>query len=156
MTRRRLLFGLLLFSAVLACFVGWLWIATRPRINSSSLSPAERTRWYRYRKLHPIEYSVKAFGGQKKTWTDPVGVYYVEPKLDRREGEKGAQLRIAKKLSVDDQVRVLIDMTSNANPEVLQWFFWDGTEVKSADSPPDASLEKSLRRLLTEEQRNVQ
>jgi hypothetical protein len=123
--------------------------------GTSSLSQDERTRWERYRKLHPIEYSVKVYGGKQKTWTHPMGTYYVEPKLDRREGEKGAQLRNAQNLSIDDQVRVLIDMTSNADPEVLQWFFWEGTEVKSAGSPPDASLEKSLRRLLIEEQRNA-
>jgi outer membrane protein assembly factor BamE (lipoprotein component of BamABCDE complex) len=33
MIRRRLLCGLLLLSAVLACFVGWLWIASRPRVT---------------------------------------------------------------------------------------------------------------------------
>jgi hypothetical protein len=31
MTRSRLLVGLLLLSAVLACFAGWLWIESRPR-----------------------------------------------------------------------------------------------------------------------------
>jgi hypothetical protein len=33
MTRRRVLFGLLLASAVLTCFAGWLWIASRPRVS---------------------------------------------------------------------------------------------------------------------------
>ena len=33
MTRRRLLGGLLLVSAVLACFAGWLWIDSRPRVT---------------------------------------------------------------------------------------------------------------------------
>jgi hypothetical protein len=33
MTRRRILFGLLLASAVLACGVGWLWVASRPRLT---------------------------------------------------------------------------------------------------------------------------
>jgi hypothetical protein len=33
MTRRRVLCGLLLFSAVLACFGGWLVIASRPRMT---------------------------------------------------------------------------------------------------------------------------
>ena len=33
MTRRRVLCGLLLLSAVLACFAGWLWIDSRPRLT---------------------------------------------------------------------------------------------------------------------------
>jgi hypothetical protein len=33
MTRRRVLFGLLLPSAALACFAGWLWIASGPRVT---------------------------------------------------------------------------------------------------------------------------
>jgi hypothetical protein len=33
MTRRRVLCGLLLASAVLACFAGWLWVASRPRLT---------------------------------------------------------------------------------------------------------------------------
>jgi hypothetical protein len=33
MTRRRVLLGLLLASAVLVCFAGWMWIATRPRVT---------------------------------------------------------------------------------------------------------------------------
>jgi hypothetical protein len=33
MTRRRLLCGLLLASAVLACFGGWLWITSRQRVT---------------------------------------------------------------------------------------------------------------------------
>jgi hypothetical protein len=37
MTRRRLIFGLLLASAVLACFAGWLWIASRPRVSRERL-----------------------------------------------------------------------------------------------------------------------
>jgi hypothetical protein len=31
MTRRRVLFGLLLLSVGLACFAGWLWMSSRPR-----------------------------------------------------------------------------------------------------------------------------
>src|SRR5262245_31435410 len=33
MTRRRLVCGLLLASAVLACFAGWLWMVSRPRVT---------------------------------------------------------------------------------------------------------------------------
>jgi hypothetical protein len=33
MTSRRALCGLLLASAVLACFGGWLWIASRPQVT---------------------------------------------------------------------------------------------------------------------------
>jgi hypothetical protein len=33
MTRRRLLCGLLLASAVLACFAGWLWTTSGPRVT---------------------------------------------------------------------------------------------------------------------------
>jgi outer membrane protein assembly factor BamE (lipoprotein component of BamABCDE complex) len=33
MTRRRVLFGLLLVSVVLACFAGWLWMARDPRVT---------------------------------------------------------------------------------------------------------------------------
>src|SRR5262249_2776975 len=33
MTRRRLLCGLLLLSVVLACFGGWLWMASGPRVT---------------------------------------------------------------------------------------------------------------------------
>jgi hypothetical protein len=33
MTRRRVLCGLLLASAVLACFGGWLWIARKPQVT---------------------------------------------------------------------------------------------------------------------------
>ena len=37
MTRRRLLCGLLLLSAVLVCFVGWLMIASGPRVTLARL-----------------------------------------------------------------------------------------------------------------------
>jgi hypothetical protein len=33
MTRRRVLCGLLVISAVLACFGGWLWMASGPRVS---------------------------------------------------------------------------------------------------------------------------
>jgi hypothetical protein len=41
MTRRRLLCGLLLASAVLACFAGWLWIAS--------------THWSMLARFHQVE-----------------------------------------------------------------------------------------------------
>jgi hypothetical protein len=42
MTRRRILFGLLLFSALLVGFAGWLWIASRPRVTRA-----------RFEQVHP-------------------------------------------------------------------------------------------------------
>jgi hypothetical protein len=46
MTRRRILCGLLLASAVLACFAGWLWMASGPRPSSGMPTPTltERIR----------------------------------------------------------------------------------------------------------------
>jgi hypothetical protein len=41
MTRRRVLCGLLLLSAVLACFAGWLWVESRPR---ATLELAEQVK----------------------------------------------------------------------------------------------------------------
>jgi hypothetical protein len=34
MTRRRVLCGLLLLSAVLVCVVGWLWMTSGPRVTT--------------------------------------------------------------------------------------------------------------------------
>jgi hypothetical protein len=42
MTRRRILFGLLLLSAVLACFVGWLVIACGPRSMQSRFEQVKK------------------------------------------------------------------------------------------------------------------
>jgi hypothetical protein len=41
MTRRRVLCGLLLASAVLACFAGWLWIASGSRMTRARFEQVE-------------------------------------------------------------------------------------------------------------------
>ena len=42
MTRRRVLCGLLLASAVLACFAGWLWIASGHRVTRARLDQVKK------------------------------------------------------------------------------------------------------------------
>jgi hypothetical protein len=42
MTRRRALFGLLLASVVLACFAGWLWMASGPRVSSARFGEVKK------------------------------------------------------------------------------------------------------------------
>jgi hypothetical protein len=42
MTRRRLLCGLLLLSAVLACFAGWLWIASAHPVSSARFAQVKK------------------------------------------------------------------------------------------------------------------
>src|SRR5262249_25067880 len=42
MTRRRVLCGLLLLSAVLACFAGWLWIVSGPRVRRAKFEQVKK------------------------------------------------------------------------------------------------------------------
>src|SRR5262249_47957069 len=42
MTRRRLLCGLLLLSAVLVCVAGWLWAASGSRVSSARFKDVKR------------------------------------------------------------------------------------------------------------------
>jgi hypothetical protein len=42
MPHRRVLCGLLLASAVLACFAGWLWIASGPRVTRAKFEQVQK------------------------------------------------------------------------------------------------------------------
>ena len=55
MTRRRFLCGLLLLSVVLACFTGWLWMASGPRIT--------RERFEQVKKGMSREEVIRTVGG---------------------------------------------------------------------------------------------
>jgi hypothetical protein len=55
MTRRRALCGLLLASALLTCFAGWLWIASLPRVT--------RARFEQVKKGMSREEVIRTVGG---------------------------------------------------------------------------------------------
>jgi hypothetical protein len=55
MTRRRLLFGLLLLSVVVSGFAGWLWMASRPRVT--------RARFERVKVGMSLDEVVRTVGG---------------------------------------------------------------------------------------------
>ena len=55
MTRRRVLFGLLLASVVLAYFAGWLWMASGPRVT--------RERFEQVKKGMSREEVIRIVGG---------------------------------------------------------------------------------------------
>jgi hypothetical protein len=62
MTRRRILFGLLLASAALACFGGWLWMASGPRVT--------RARFEQVKKGMSREEVIHIVGGPPGDYSD--------------------------------------------------------------------------------------
>jgi hypothetical protein len=69
MTRRRILCGLLLASALLACFAGWLWIASRPRVT--------RERFEQVKRRMSREEVIRTVGGPPGDYTS--GRYLIQP-----------------------------------------------------------------------------
>jgi hypothetical protein len=142
---------LILAALVLTLFAG---------CGGGKLSQDDRVRWDRYRKLHPNEYKVLAYGvldgeSEKKWGSVEVGRRIGDMLPGRSRSEKDILLDGAQELSLDTQAHAVIDMTSQPDPQVVKWFFWEGTDVKSGDSPPDPTLERSLRAYLLVLQRNA-
>jgi hypothetical protein len=131
------------------------------KVAATSLSKDERVRWERYRKLNPNYCSLMAYDEKKKEWSDQSPVYFppfatsgITPEEEKKLRREQV-LQAAQHLAVDTGAQAVIDMTSKPDPEIIKWFFWKGTEVKSGDSAPDPALEKSLRSALIEKQRDA-
>jgi hypothetical protein len=67
MTRRRLLCGLLLLSAVLACFGGWTWMASGPRMT--------RARFEQVQVGMSREKVIRTVGGPPGTYSERESLY---------------------------------------------------------------------------------
>jgi hypothetical protein len=67
MTRRRVLCGLLFASAVLACFAGWLWMASGPRVTMA--------RFRRVKEGMSREEVIRTVGGPPGDYTRDGNMY---------------------------------------------------------------------------------
>lgn len=131
--------------------------------TATSLSQDERLLWERYRKLQPLHYSLMTYEEKKGEWSEN-DIPVMRPTLDaesrmtdeeKRKHHLDQILQAAQYLSPSTKANAVVDMTSTPDPKVIKWFFWKGTDVKSADSAPDSALERSLRSALLERQRKV-
>jgi hypothetical protein len=100
MTRRRLLCGLLLASVVLACFAGWLVIASGPRVS--------RARFERVKEGMSREEVIRTVGG-------PPGDYSSGPALSYPAAFSGYHRWLAD----DGELLVLFDVTDTAANVVM-------------------------------------
>jgi hypothetical protein len=72
MTRRRVLFGLLLASAVLACFAGWLWVANARKPT--------RAKFEQVTKGMTREEVIRTVGGPPDNYVSEI--VYLKPRPD--------------------------------------------------------------------------
>jgi hypothetical protein len=71
MTTRRFFFGLLFALVILACFAGWLWIASVPRVTLA--------KFERVNKGMSREEVIRTVGSQPAKIADVPGQLYIEP-----------------------------------------------------------------------------
>jgi hypothetical protein len=128
------------------------------------LSKEERVRWERFRKIKPELLEVAHYTA-KEGWYIPALVSRMTmgyERLDKRTEEQKRQDNIRSELQYAENLvkgsmaiegAAVIDMTSQENPQVIECFYWEGSEVKRAKLPSDASMEKKLRAFLMDCQR---
>jgi len=104
MTRRRVLCGLLLASAVLACFAGWLWMASGPRVT--------RARFEQVKKGMSRQEVIRIVGGPPSDYA--LAERYVAGGI--------ARLRYDEWLCDDGQLLVLFDDADTATDVIVNEF----------------------------------
>jgi len=110
MTTRRFFFGLLFASVILACFAGWLWIASGPRVT--------RERFEQVKEGMSREEVVRTVGGPAGDYsTHRVGV------LSGSLGPRPVYLDYERWLCNDGELRVRFDDADTAKHVIVRHAF---------------------------------
>jgi hypothetical protein len=114
MSRRRLLFGLLLASAVLACFAGWLVMASSPRVTRATFELVKegmsREQVYRTVGGPPDDYATITEHGLFEAWMCDDACLLVQFNADGKATDVGIMNTGGRPLTLTERIRLWLGL----------------------------------------------